>query len=83
MLKAPIELHASSVQKLSSYKSLVKKTHRAIRVNLGEGGFRITKATSRKVEEIVPLAFETRQVAALIASFMRRVYCKCFVLFNI
>lgn len=52
-------------------------------MNLGESGLGVAEASSREVEEVVALVPEASEVAALVASLMRRVDGKRFVLLDI
>jgi len=52
-------------------------------MNFGEGGLRIPKATSTEVKEVVALADEAVKVTTLVASFVRGVNGKGFVLLHI
>lgn len=52
-------------------------------MNLGESGLGVAEASSREVEEVVALVPEASEVAALIASLVRCVDGKRFVLLNV
>lgn len=59
------------------------ETHRAHRVNLCEGGLRITEPPGREVKEVVALVSEPGQVPALVPAFMGAVYGQGLVLLNV
>lgn len=67
---------------LKSWGSRIE-THRANRVNLGEGGLRITKTPGGEVEEVVALVSKTVQVSTLVASLMWTVDGESLMLFYI
>lgn len=59
------------------------KTYGANRMDFGECVFRITKATSSEVKEVVALVSEASEVATLIPSFVWGVYGKGSVFFHV
>ena len=52
-------------------------------MNFGEGGLGIPKATSTEVKEVVALADEAVKITTLVASFVRGVNGKGFVLLHV